>query len=84
MSKYLDPLKQQYEVLGSSNQHFIQSLKDLDVTHANNIADTTVQIKELIKVNISKNTEMIKKTAEKLQSAFNKQNKSFNDKMKKT
>lgn len=32
--KYLDPLKTSYEKIGSSNQHFIQSLKDLDTSHA--------------------------------------------------
>jgi len=54
-------------VLGSQNQHFIQALKELDVTHANNISETTKTLRELIKTNILKNTEVIKKTAEKLQ-----------------
>jgi hypothetical protein len=40
-------------------------LKDLDLSHANNLAETTKSVKELIKDNIGKNTELIKKTAEK-------------------
>jgi len=65
-------MKLQYEALGSQNQHFIQSLKDLDVTHASNLLEATQQMKELIKQNIQKNTELLKKTAEKIQVAFNK------------
>jgi hypothetical protein len=59
-------------------------LKDLDVTHANNLAETTKQIKDLIKDNIFKNTEVIKKIAEKMQSTFNKQQKVYLEKMKLT
>ena len=83
-NKYLDPLKLAYEVKGSSNQHFIQSLKDLDTTHARTLSDTTLQIRELIKENIFKNSDTIKKTAEKLQSQFTKIQKIFLEKMKAT
>jgi len=48
-------------------------LKDLDVTHANNLSETTKSIKALIISNIAKNTDLIKKTAEKMQSQFAKQ-----------
>ena len=51
--------------MGSQNQHFIGHLKDLDVSHATNLAETTKAVKELIKDNIGKNTELIKKIAEK-------------------
>jgi hypothetical protein len=40
-------------------------LKDLDVSHANNLAETTKIVKEMIKENLGKYTDLIKKTAEK-------------------
>jgi hypothetical protein len=45
----------------------------LDITHATNLAESTKLIKELIKENIHKNTDLVKKTAEKQQVLFNKQ-----------
>lgn len=58
-------------------------MKDLDTTHAANLSEGTKNIKELIKSNIQKNTELTKKTAEKLQGQFNKQLKAYNEKDKK-
>jgi hypothetical protein len=43
---------------------------DLDTGHAKSLADTTQMLKELIKENIFKNSDLIKKTAEKLHSQF--------------
>ncbi len=79
-NKFLDPLKQAYEVLGSQNQHFIGNLKDLDVSHANNLAETTKIVKEMIKENLGKYTDLIKKTAEKQQVTFKKLQKAYTDK----
>ena len=77
-SKYLDPLKQAYEVMGSQNQHFIANLKELDVSHATKLAETSKQMKDLVINSIGQNTELVKKTAEKLKLQFKKQVKQFN------
>jgi len=42
------------------------------VSHANNLAETTKVMRELIKDNIGKNTDLLKKTAEKQQVTFKK------------
>jgi hypothetical protein len=42
------------------------------VSHANNLAEATKAVRELIKDNIGKNTELLKKTAEKQQVTFKK------------
>lgn len=39
-------------------------------------------MREFIKVSIAKNTELVKKTAEKLQIQFNKQHKQYKEKTK--
>lgn len=59
-------------------------MKDLDTNHATNLVEATKQIRELIKDNIFKNTDIIKKTAEKMQSQFTKIQKVFIEKMKAT
>ncbi len=59
-------------------------MKDLDTIHATNLVEATKQIRELIKDNIFKNTDIIKKTAEKMQSQFTKIQKVFIEKMKAT
>jgi len=41
-------------------------LKDLDTSNATSIGENAGKIRELIKVNINKNSELIKQTAEKL------------------
>lgn len=56
----------------------------MDTGHAKSLADTTQMLKELIKENIFKNSDIIKKTAEKLQSQFVKVQKVFLEKMKMT
>ena len=65
-SKYLDPLTAAYDAKNSETSGFIKSLKELDVSHATNLSETSKQIRDLIKSNISKNSELVKKTAEKL------------------
>ena len=42
------------------------------MSHANNLAETTKVMRELIKDNIGKNTDLLKKTAEKQQVTFKK------------
>lgn len=81
-NKFLDPMRSTYEVMGSQKQHFIQALKDLDTTHATSIGENATKIRELIKTNIGKNSDLIKQTAEKLQKQFKKQNKAFKEKQK--
>ena len=70
-------------MLGSQNQHLIGHLKDFDVSHANNLAETTKVMRELIKDNIGKNTDLLKKTAEKQQVTFKKILKNYIDKCEK-
>lgn len=53
------------------------------MSHANNLAETTKSVKDLIKDNIGKNTELIKKTAEKQQVTFKKIQKSYIDRCEK-
>jgi gas vesicle protein len=55
----------------------LKSLKDLDVNHANKLSETAASVRELIKSNISKNKETVKKVAEKLQVQFDKAAKIF-------
>jgi tRNA U34 5-carboxymethylaminomethyl modifying enzyme MnmG/GidA len=56
----------------------------LDTTHATNLVESTKQIKDLIKENLFKNTDMIKKIGEKMQTQFMKIQKTFAEKMKAT
>jgi hypothetical protein len=53
------------------------------VSHANNLAETTKALRELIKDNIGKNTELLKKTAEKQQVTFKKTLKTYIDRCEK-
>jgi len=62
----------------------LKSLKDLDVNHANKLSETAASVRELIKTNISKNKETVKKVAEKLQVQFDKAAKVFYEGVKKT
>lgn len=83
-SKYLDPLTAAYDAKNSETSGFIKSLKELDVSHATNLSETSKQIRDLIKSNISKNSELVKKTAEKLLIPFQKQSKLYIELIKKT
>ena len=83
-SKYLDPLTAAYDAKNSETSDFIKSLKELDVSHATNLSETSKQIRDLIKSNISKNSELVKKTAEKLLIPFQKQSKLYIELIKKT
>ena len=53
------------------------------MSHANNLAETTKVMRELIKDNIGKNTDLLKKTAEKQQVTFKKILKIYIDKCEK-
>jgi F0F1-type ATP synthase membrane subunit b/b' len=81
-NKYLDPLKASYEARGSLNHEFIGCVKDLDVNQATSLADTTKQVRELVKTNIARNSDLVKKTAEKMNSQFKKQSKAMTETMK--
>ncbi len=41
VNKYLEPMRTTYEALGSQKQHFIGALKELDVSHANIVTQST-------------------------------------------
>jgi len=83
-NKYLDPLVTGYDYRAPQNSLFIKALKDLDVTHANRLTETTTKTRELIRGNISKNSDAVKKITEKLQSQFQKAQKIFNEGVKRT
>lgn len=77
-------MKLAYEAKGSQHAEFVQSVKDLDVNQATSLADTTKQVRELIKTNIGRNSELVKKTADKMHSQFKKQHKLLAEVMKET
>ena len=76
-NKYLDPLIAGSEARAPQNFQFLKSLKELDVSHANKLSETATSVKDLIKKNISKNRENVKKVAEKLHVQFDKATKIF-------
>ena len=79
VSKHLDPLKQVYEAQGSQYKNFIQNLKDLDINHAYALVEMTKKLKELVKTNLQRTTDQLKKTVDSLHSDFIKKTKKFNE-----
>ena len=53
------------------------------MSHANNLAETTKAVRELIKENIGKNTDLLKKTVERQQVTFKKIMKIYIDRCEK-
>ena len=64
-SKHLDPLKAAYVAQGSEYKNFIQSIKDLDTVYADSLVTLTKKLKELVKTNLQKNTDVFKKVVNK-------------------